>query len=76
MKKFAAELAAFLQRFYPEAELDGSYRFSADIRIHKGQVDVEIPVLTRLPDENSRPLRWQKSQSVPFGMRRQKDDAD
>jgi hypothetical protein len=26
------------------------FRFSADIQINAGQVDVEIPILTRLPD--------------------------
>ena len=50
MKKFAADLADFLRRHYPETAQDGWYRFSADISIINGQVDVEIPVLTRLPD--------------------------
>ena len=50
MKKFAADLADFLRRHYPETAQDGWYRFSTDISIINGQVDVEIPVLTRLPD--------------------------
>jgi hypothetical protein len=50
MKKFANDLADFLQRHYPQAHSDGWYRFSADIQIRAGNVDVEIPVLTRLPD--------------------------
>jgi hypothetical protein len=50
MKKFAAELVDFLRRHYPEAARDGCYRFSADIQIIGGEVQVEIPLLTRLPD--------------------------
>jgi hypothetical protein len=50
MKKFAQDLADFLRRHYPEAGRDGWYRFSADLRIMDGEVDVEIPILTRLPD--------------------------
>jgi hypothetical protein len=50
MKRFAVELAEFLRRHYPEAARDGWYRFSADIQIKDGQVDVEIPILSRLPD--------------------------
>lgn len=57
MKKFAAELADFLRRHYPEAARDGWYRFSADIQIRDGQVDVEIPVLTRLQELHSNPSR-------------------
>ena len=55
MKKFAAELVDFLRRHYPEAARDGWYRFSADIQIKGGEVDVEIPMLTRLPDLKSKP---------------------
>jgi hypothetical protein len=55
MKKFAAELADFLRRHYPDAMQDGWYRFSADINIVGGEVDVEIPMLTRLPDLMSLP---------------------
>ena len=61
MKKFASELAAFLRRHYPEAGEDGWYRFSADIQIHNGEVDVEIPILTRLPDVKPRTSAAQKS---------------
>lgn len=50
MKKFATELAQFLRRHYPQAAEDGWYRFSCDIQIVGGDVEVEIPVLTRLPD--------------------------
>ena len=54
MKKFAVDLADFLRRHYPEAAKDGWYRFSADIQIRGGDVNVEIPVLTRLPDVGTR----------------------
>lgn len=61
MKKFAFELAEFLRRHYPEANRHGSYRFSADIQINDGQVDVEIPILTRLPDVKSSVSRQKAS---------------
>ena len=61
MKKFATELAAFLRRHYPEAGQDGWYRFSADIQIQRGEVNVEIPILTRLPDTKPRAARPAKS---------------
>lgn len=69
MKKFAAELAEFLRRHYPESNEDGSFRFSVDIWIRKGEVSVDIPLLTRLPDEDARPLPQKLSKSL-FGMRR------
>lgn len=50
MKIFAAELAAFLRRHYPEFLEDGTYRFSTDIRVHDGEVEVDFPLLTRIPD--------------------------
>ncbi|HWA68683.1 MAG TPA: hypothetical protein VG821_02475 [Rhizomicrobium sp.] len=50
MKKFAADLADFLRRHYPDASHDGWYRFSADIQIRDGEVNVEVPILTRMPD--------------------------
>ena len=64
MKKFAADLADFLRRHYPETAQDGWYRFSADISIINGQVDVEIPVLTRLPDVA--PMPSGKAKTGPF----------
>lgn len=68
MKKFAPELAAFLRRFYPDVNADGYYRFSADIRIRNGQIDVEIPILTRLPDEGLRPAPQRKPTPSDLGM--------
>ncbi|MGZ5921261.1 MAG: hypothetical protein ACXWLT_05805 [Rhizomicrobium sp.] len=65
MKKFAADLADFLRRHYPEAAQDGWYRFSADIQIKDGEVDVEIPLLTRLPDVKSKP-RALRPKADPF----------
>jgi hypothetical protein len=59
MKKFATELAAFLRRYYPEANQDGWYRFSADIQIRGDEVEVEIPILTRLPDVNPSPAKME-----------------
>ncbi|MES2291785.1 MAG: hypothetical protein V4527_00620 [Pseudomonadota bacterium] len=73
MKKFATELADFLRRHYPESHVDGSFRFSADIRIREGEVEVDIPILTRLPDELSQSLSWKKSK-IDFGMRRLDDE--
>jgi len=64
MKKFAADLADFLRRHYPETAQDGWYRFSADINISNGQVDVEIPVLTRMPDVV--PMPSGKTKTGPF----------
>lgn len=73
MKKFATELAAFLRRYYPEASQDGWYRFSADIQIRQGEVDVEIPILTRLPDVESFPAPA-KVKSDPLKTHRPRDD--
>jgi hypothetical protein len=50
----------FLKRHYVEASRDGWYRFSADIQIKDGEVEVEIPILTRLSDVRS-PATIQKS---------------
>ena len=57
MQSFAIELADFLRRHYPDmiAE-DGWYRFSADLCLDKGKVNVHIPLLTRLPDPSSKPI--------------------
>jgi hypothetical protein len=66
VKKFAAELAEFLRRHYPETRYDGWYRFSADIEIKGGEVDVEIPVLTRLPDLKPPGARQDKSKIDPL----------
>ena len=59
-------MADFLRRHYPEAAHDGWYRFSADIQIKGGEVDVEIPVLTRLPDVKSKQSREWKVRADPF----------
>jgi hypothetical protein len=53
MKQFAVDLAEFIRRYYPETANDGWYRFSADIQIKHGQVNVEIPVRSRLSDIKS-----------------------
>jgi hypothetical protein len=66
MKKFAAELADFLRRHYPEAAQDGWYRFSADLNIVAGEVEVEIPILTRLPDVVSMPSSTGKPKADPI----------
>jgi hypothetical protein len=50
MQKFARDLAEFLRRYYPASTQDGAYRFSADIEIRNGEVTVEIPMLSRMPD--------------------------
>ena len=75
MKKFATELAAFLRRYYPEASVDGTYRFSADIQIRDGVVDVEIPILTRLPDADHYPARLSQVKSDPLEGHLPRDDA-
>lgn len=66
MKKFAADLADFLRRHYPDSNIDGSYRFSADIQIRDGEVDVQIPILTRLLDSKSDGLRKTSSKIDPI----------
>jgi hypothetical protein len=63
VKKFSVELADFLRRHYPEANHDGWFRFSADIQIKDGAVDVEIPLLTQLPDASGLPSRAGKRKS-------------
>lgn len=50
MKQFALDLANFLRRHYPGFCQDGAYRFSADLEIRDGEIKVEIPILTRMPD--------------------------
>ncbi|HXS05648.1 MAG TPA: hypothetical protein VN723_02575 [Rhizomicrobium sp.] len=64
MNKFSRDLAEFLRRHYPDSNLDGSYRFSADIEIRDGEVTVEIPVLTRMP--NSNPLASDELKTGPL----------
>jgi hypothetical protein len=53
MKAFAVELAAFLKRHYPEVREDGWYRFSADLMLRDGMVDIKIPLLSKLPEGSS-----------------------
>ena len=72
MKKFSHELTEFLKRHYPDANQDGSYRFSADIEIRNGFVDVHLPILTRLSEELS-PTPTRKSSKVFLGLARGKD---
>jgi len=74
MKKFATDLAAFLRRHYPQAHGDGWYRFSADIQIRDGNVDVEIPVLTRLPDIETQGQR-ETTKTDPLKIHMPKDGA-
>ncbi len=50
MKVFAVELAAFLKRHYPEFKEDGWYRFSTDIKLHDGRVEISLPLLSKLPE--------------------------
>ena len=66
MKKFASELAEFLRRHYPEANRNGWFRFSADIQIKDDEVDVEIPILTRLPDVKLDVLRQTSTKVAPI----------
>jgi hypothetical protein len=40
--------------------------FSADIQIREGEVQIEIPVLTRLPDINSKSPRKPNLKADPF----------
>ena len=70
MKRFAHELTGFLKRHYPDASQDGSYRFSADIEIRNGFVDVHMPILTRLSDELS---QTRPPSKVYLGLVRGKD---
>ena len=72
MKRFAHELTEFLKRHYPEADQDGSYRFSADIEIRNGFVDVHLPILTRLSDVLS-PTPTRTSSKVYLGLERGED---
>ena len=65
MKIFATELAAFLRRHYPEANKDGAFRFSADIQIRNGMVDVDIPILTRLPAADPLPRAPEQGEIGP-----------
>jgi hypothetical protein len=76
MKKFASELAAFLRRYYPETKADGWYRFSADIQLRNGNVEVEIPVLTRLPDATRVTLSNLRGTSDPLDKYLPHDAAD
>ena len=76
MKIFATELAAFLRRHYPEANKDGAFRFSADIQIRNGMVDVDIPILTRLPDADPHPARLNKAKSDPLKAHLPSDGAE
>lgn len=56
MKTLAKDLAEFLQRAYPDViAKDGWYRFSADLFLHQGEVDLHIPLLSKLPDPGSGP---------------------
>jgi hypothetical protein len=62
MESFANDLATFLRRHYPQVIADdGWYRFSADLCLKNGRVDLHIPLLTRLPDPASGPaatVKW------------------
>jgi hypothetical protein len=76
MKIFASELAAFLRRYYPETKEDGWYRFSADIQLRNGNVEVEIPMLTRLPDAKQAALSSLRGTSDPLDKYLPHDAAD